>query len=71
MAHRLFPDDLILAQARVIHTYTALSQHPHGGSTPLRRTLIYELRTLYTHPYWSRPGSSYADLVELRHRARE
>lgn len=55
----------------MIHTYTALSQHPHGGSTPLRRTLIYELRTLYTHPYWSRPGSSYADLVELRHRARE
>ncbi|WP_327418307.1 hypothetical protein [Streptomyces sp. NBC_01233] len=71
MARNLFPADLVLAQTRVIHAYTALARHPRGSSTPLRRTLVCELRNLHAHPYWSMPGSSYADLVELRCRARE
>lgn len=40
------------------------------GTTALRRDLIHELRDLYTRPYWTEPGRSYAALVELRREAR-
>ncbi|MFD4867850.1 hypothetical protein [Streptomyces sp. NPDC058412] len=70
MARTVFPDDLLLTQVRVIRTYAALAR-PYGGHiTDLRHQLIADLRDFYAHPYWTEPGRSYADLVELRRTAR-
>lgn len=70
MARTDFPDDLLMTHARVIRTYAALAR-PHGDHTAeLRHQLIEDLRRLYAHSYWAEPGHSYADLVELRRRAR-
>ncbi|MFE5719010.1 hypothetical protein [Streptomyces erythrochromogenes] len=70
MARTAFPDDLLLIQVRVIQTYAALAR-PHGRhTTDLRHQLISDLRDLYAHAYWTQPGHSYADLVELRRTAR-
>lgn len=61
----------LLTQIRAIQTYAALAQQPSTcGTTALRRDLIHELRDLYTRPYWTEPGRSYAALVELRREAR-
>ncbi|MFI1060355.1 hypothetical protein ACH4TC_00500 [Streptomyces spororaveus] len=71
MARTTFPDDLLLAQIRVVQTYAALAQQPSTcGTTSLRCQLIQGLRDLHAHPYWTEPGRSYAALVELRREAR-
>ncbi|MEU7555941.1 hypothetical protein AB0B01_27035 [Streptomyces sp. NPDC044571] len=71
MARTAFPDDLLLTQVQVIRTYTALAQPRGGHTTDLRHQLIEGLRRLYAHPYWTEPGHSYADLVDLRRAARD
>ncbi|NXY93349.1 hypothetical protein HYE82_02760 [Streptomyces sp. BR123] len=70
MVRTEFPDDLLLTQIRVIRAYATLARQPRGGTAPLRRALIHELRLLYAHPYWTDAAHSYADLVELRRLAR-
>jgi hypothetical protein len=70
MERTTFPDDLLLTQIRVLQAYAALAR-PHIDHTAnLRYELIENLRLLYAHPYWTQPGHSHADLVELRRAAR-
>lgn len=71
MARMTFPDDLLLAQVRVIRAYDALAQQPPSAPvTVLRHELVQALRGLYDHPFWTTRGTSPTGLVELRRQAR-